>query len=259
VAVALAVSGGPSSAAVAPAAQANTFDKVFAFDRSLDRNSLQVLILSHDPAAAADTALREGFTRAGIRSEVVPVAAARTRLAAGVVVYLSGEHATPELLDQLAKARVLTITGEPSLVDQGRAAVALEDAGGRPQVVVNPDRAAVEGHRFDAQMLKVARVVRSGRSPSSSAPATAPVLVGLDPPPYPEVARRLRVEGNVVMRLQVDAQGRVTGVEIVTGVSKTSGIDDAAILAARRARFRPATQDGKPVAGTFLLTLPFRL
>jgi TonB family protein len=258
-------------AAVAPATQAATFQKVFGFDRALEGSSLQVLILGREPAAAGLAELRLGFERAGIRAAVVSPAELGARLGAGVVVYLSGEQATAERLDQLARARVLTITGDPALVEAGRAAVGLEDVGGRTQIVVHPGRLGAEGHAFEAQMMRVARVVRAGGGAGAAAPAAPsapaagpgnaapPVLVGFQKPAYPEVARRLRVQGDVVMRLHVDAQGKVTEVEVVTGVSETAGIDEAAVSAARGARFRHATLDGRPVASTYLLTLPFRL
>ena len=268
-AAALGACAAAAPAAVPPASQAATFQKVFGFDRALQGSSLQVLLLGEEPAAAPLAALREGFERAGIRAAVVDPDEVVARLGAGVVVYLSGEQATAELLDELARARVLTITGDVALVEAGRAAVGLEEAGGRTQIVVHPGRVSAEGHDFEAGMLRVARMVRAGGGPAAPAAAAAPapapdkptppVLVGFQKPAYPEVARRLRVEGDVVMRLHVDAQGKVTRVEVVTGVSTTSGIDAAAVSAARGARFRPATLDGRPVASTYLLTLPFRL
>jgi protein TonB len=115
-------------------------------------------------------------------------------------------------------------------------------------------------------MLRVARVVRAGGGAAPAAPApvsgdnaTPPVLVGFVKPVYPEMARRLREQGDVVVRLQIDAMGRVTGAELVRGVAGNGGIDDAALQAARNARFRPATRDGKPVPATYTLTVPFRL
>jgi TonB family protein len=237
------------------------FEKVFGFDRTLDRRSLQVLILRHEPSDAALAELQRGFLRAGVRAEVVPIAAALGRLGPGVVVYVSPEHATPEVMERLSGARVLTITGEPALVEAGRAAVSLEEEEGRTQVVLNPERLGAEGHSFEAQMMKVARLVRSGDATPVPAGSgfTPPALLAFEKPAYPERARRLGVQGDVVLRLQIDAQGRVTGVEVVTGVSRTGGIDDAAVAAARNARFRPAVQDGRVVPSTFLLTMPFRL
>jgi periplasmic protein TonB len=60
------------------------------------------------------------------------------------------------------------------------------------------------------------------------------------------------------MRLSVDATGKVTAVELVSGIGR-GGIDEAAMAAARTARFRPAVRNGTPVASRYLLVIPFRL
>jgi TonB family protein len=254
----------PAAAAVTPAIQASTFDKVFGFDRALDRSSLQVLIVRHEPAATALAELRQAFLSAGIRAELVAPAAVGGRLGPGVVIYLTPETATPALLAQVAAAKVLSIAGQVALVESGRAGVGLEESGGRTQIVVNLDRVAVEGHDFSAQMLRVARLVRpaGGGAPRAAAeaaesPLDPPVLVELAKPSYPDLARRMRLQGDVVLRLRVDAAGKVTEVELVRGVA--SNIDKVAIEAARGARFRPASRDGKPVPSVYLLTMPFRL
>ena len=244
--------------AVAPGAQPATFEKIFGYDRALgDRSKLQVLIVA-DAATPALTELEGAFRSLGIRAERVAPGALASRLAPGVVVYLTAESATPALLEQVARAKVLSIGGDPALAEAGRVGVALGDAGGKPEIVVNLDRVTAEGHDFAAQMLKVSRVVR----PSGGAQAGAvqpPVLMSITKPEYPAVARRMGVQGDVVMRLQVDASGAVTGVEMIKGVSETAGIDAAALRAARTAKFKPGTLDGKPVPSSYTLTVPFRL
>jgi TonB family protein len=246
--------------AVAPAAQPALFDKIFGYDRALgDRSRLQVLLVGGEGDAADLAQLETGFRQLGIRAEQVAAAAVGERLGPGVVVYLTAETATPAMLDQLAAARVLSIGGDPALAESGRAAVALGDNAGKPEIVVNLDRVATEGHDFPAQMLKVARVVRGAGQPAMAVAIQPPVLITLQKPTYPVVARRMGIQGDVVMRVQVDAAGSVVGVELVQGVSKTAGIDDVALRAARTAKFKPATQGGRPVPASYTLTLPFRL
>jgi protein TonB len=77
-------------------------------------------------------------------------------------------------------------------------------------------------------------------------------------PPYPEQARQQGVEGTVVLRLTVRADGVPDGVR----VSKSSGhtaLDDAAVAHVRRARFAPALKDGEPVATSITFRVKFRL
>tara|TARA_B100000378_G_C17724581_1_gene300029 strand:+ start:36 stop:338 length:303 start_codon:yes stop_codon:yes gene_type:complete len=77
-------------------------------------------------------------------------------------------------------------------------------------------------------------------------------------PDYPSAMIRQQVEGKVTVRVSIDAQGRVIGVE------KIAASDDSFWLATQRHalrkwRFRPATRDGVAVASTKVLTVRFTL
>jgi protein TonB len=65
-------------------------------------------------------------------------------------------------------------------------------------------------------------------------------------PVYPPQARRLRQEGVVVLTVYIDAEGSLERVE-VTQSSGHRSLDEAALAAERRSRFRPATVGGRPV------------
>ncbi|HEB53180.1 MAG TPA: energy transducer TonB, partial [bacterium] len=67
------------------------------------------------------------------------------------------------------------------------------------------------------------------------------------PTPYPPRERRLGHEGTVVLRIAVTADGSIERV-VVLEPSPYPGLDRAAVRAARRWRFEPATEDGVPVA-----------
>jgi len=249
-----------------PATQASTFAKVLSFDRALDKSKLRVLLI-HDLSTGKDqaAALQQAFTAAGLAAEPVPVGNARNRLERGVVAYLLPGTSSSLLLDSAAAARVLTISGDTALAEQGKVSVSVGMRGDKPDIVVNLARVATEGHDFAAQLLSFARVIRApgadgGEVAAAAGPETIqpPVLVGLNKPDYPPLARKMQVQGDVVMRLAVDASGRVTGVELVKPIGR-GGLDEAAVAAAKNARFKPATRNGTAVAGTYLLTMPFRL
>lgn len=108
-------------------------------------------------------------------------------------------------------------------------------------------------------------VVAPDAPPAPAVAAPAPVAqprmlaateVGYLEPPrvsYPPVSRRLGEEGRVLLRVLVDPQGNPAQVVL----SQTSGharLDEAATSAARRARFRPYTENG--VAQTVWVLLP---
>lgn len=100
----------------------------------------------------------------------------------------------------------------------------------------------------------------------SDPPKPAPVKVAarsvtpadLLRPPYPDSKRRMDEETVLRLRLQIDERGRVVGVEPV-------GSADPEFLAAARQhllrhwRYRPATEDGRPVASAMTITLRFQL
>jgi protein TonB len=64
--------------------------------------------------------------------------------------------------------------------------------------------------------------------------------------PYPDQARADGVEGTVTLMIVVDAEGKVTSARVINGPGH--GLNEAALNAIRRFRFRPARQEGKPVA-----------
>jgi protein TonB len=66
--------------------------------------------------------------------------------------------------------------------------------------------------------------------------------------PYSEAALHARISGDVVLSLQIDAQGNVTGSTVMKRLGY--GLDEIAIDVAKRFRFRPARDfAGAPTAG----------
>lgn len=78
------------------------------------------------------------------------------------------------------------------------------------------------------------------------------------PPAYPAESRRRGEEGLVRLILRIGPDGRVMQAEVETG-SGYPALDRAALDAARRWRFRPATQAGLPVQATLTTGVHFRL
>jgi protein TonB len=63
-----------------------------------------------------------------------------------------------------------------------------------------------------------------------------PVLVSSVPPAYPPLARAAQVQGNVVVQVQVLADGTVGNAVVVSGHAL---LNEAAIQAVQQWRFRP--------------------
>ena len=76
------------------------------------------------------------------------------------------------------------------------------------------------------------------------------------PPAYPFSAKRDRIEGRVIIEIEVTAEGAVGYVGVVE--SFPEGVFDAcAMLAAKGYRFRPGMKDGKPVSTFVKMPISF--
>ena len=75
---------------------------------------------------------------------------------------------------------------------------------------------------------------------------------------YPRLSKRLGETGVVMLRIYIDEAGRVRDAQ----VSRTSGhprLDDAAMAAVQKARFRPPSENGQAVSGYAQVPVDFQL
>ncbi len=83
-----------------------------------------------------------------------------------------------------------------------------------------------------------------------------PVLIQPPVPVYPDMARQAEVEGTVVVRALVGKDGKVANAIISEGIPM---LNDAALAAVRKAVFKPALQQHKPVAVWVQIPMRFSL
>jgi TonB family protein len=74
-----------------------------------------------------------------------------------------------------------------------------------------------------------------------------PVQIDQEPPIYPVAARRAKVTGSVMVRAFVDPQGKVLKANALECDRPGYGFEIAAVAAAYKGRWRPATVKGKTV------------
>ena len=95
----------------------------------------------------------------------------------------------------------------------------------------------------------------------------APRQARLDAPPkpkrnikpdYPKGARQRGEQGDVILEIRVNAEGTVDGVKVAVS-SGFAELDEAAVRAAKAAKFSPARSGRDPVASTARLKLQFKL
>ncbi len=98
----------------------------------------------------------------------------------------------------------------------------------------------------------------AARSAAPPPPNSQPVEILSKPSPaYTDEARRLHVEGEVVLSVVFQADGTLRVVGVVKSLGH--GLDQAAVQAASQIRFRPAERGGQPVSSPATLHIEFRL
>jgi TonB family protein len=114
-------------------------------------------------------------------------------------------------------------------------------------------------------------VMMAGFTSSSDAPRSTPSAQKAEPaklekpveilmkprPDYTEEARKLRIEGEVLLRVTFSASGAVRVLEVIRGLGH--GLEENAIRAAGQIRFKPAERAGKPVDSTAVVHIAFQL
>jgi TonB family protein len=86
---------------------------------------------------------------------------------------------------------------------------------------------------------------------------TPPVKIYYPQPQYTEDARRARIQGVVILEATINREGEVVDIQVLKGLPM--GLDKSAVETALQWRFKPATENGKPVAVFFNLLVNFSL
>jgi TonB family protein len=104
---------------------------------------------------------------------------------------------------------------------------------------------------------------RAAQSPSRPdapppRPRVIPVEVLSKPAPmYTEEARKLRIEGDVLLEVEFSSSGTIRVLRVVRGLGH--GLDEAAVRAAEQIRFKPAHDSGQAVDSRATVNIVFRL
>jgi len=128
------------------------------------------------------------------------------------------------------------------------------------------ERASADAKRF-LESLSLSRLsvasgpqLLPGTAPDPS-PGTnvdrRPIPLNAPRPEYTDKARDNKVQGVIRLRVLVGADGMVKDVRLASHLP--DGLDEMAMLAARRMRFRPALKSGQPVAFWIAVEIEFNL
>ncbi|MGB8596442.1 MAG: energy transducer TonB, partial [Candidatus Sulfotelmatobacter sp.] len=92
---------------------------------------------------------------------------------------------------------------------------------------------------------------------AAAGPAVPAEIIFKPTPVYTQEARSLRIEGEVLLEVVLEASGSLRVVRVVHGLGH--GLDDNAAKAAEQIRFKPATRNGQPADSTVVLHIIFQL
>lgn len=128
-----------------------------------------------------------------------------------------------------------------------------------PAFVVPPPPAEPVPPAAEAPSAQPAPPAPQAPSPApKTIPATAVQYLDPPAPAYPSASRRLGESGRVLIRVEIDVQGRARQVQL----SRSSGsirLDEAALAAVRVARFKPYTENGSPLVVWTTVPIVFEL
>jgi protein TonB len=86
---------------------------------------------------------------------------------------------------------------------------------------------------------------------------TGPALLHKVEPDYTEKARQAKYQGTVLLYIQIDTSGKAINIRVLHSLGL--GLDEKAIEAVKKWKFRPASKDGKPVTVESQVEVNFRL
>src|SRR5262249_44617799 len=116
------------------------------------------------------------------------------------------------------------------------------------------NRSVRQGGFADADAAKT----EAPKKRADAGPPQTPVEILFKPrPDYTEEARKLNLEGEVLVRVLFTAAGEVRVLDVTRGLGH--GLDDTALKAAQRIKFKPAQKAGQPVDSTATVHIIFQL
>jgi len=159
-----------------------------------------------------------------------------------------------ELRAQPAMAAAVVPDVRSAIIPEPRVAMPDGTAEWRPPPVTMREPTVLAGSVMPEPSL-VRSVATSG---IGTVAGGRPVALSEIMPHYPYGARARGEAGRVTLHVRVTGQGVVEAAEVASG-SGYPALDDSAVAATERARFKPAEKDGKPVPATMTLQFDFRL
>jgi len=126
-----------------------------------------------------------------------------------------------------------------------------------PAQVAEAQRLAKEWKPASSQPPSTSNILSSGEVFRVGNGVSAPAVLYKVDPEYSEEARKAHLSRTVLLNLIVDATGRASNIHVVRGLG--NGLDEKAVEALNKWKFKPGYKEGQPVAVAATIEVNFRL
>ena len=109
----------------------------------------------------------------------------------------------------------------------------------------------------EGQTLKVNLSLSARMDPISMNHSSAPALIHKVEPEYTEEARQAKLEGTVLVKVEITPEGKATNIKVLHALGL--GLDEKAVECVAQWRFKPGLKDGQPVTVVAQIEVDFRL
>jgi periplasmic protein TonB len=108
-------------------------------------------------------------------------------------------------------------------------------------------------------LIVTSAAVQASEKGQELARQTMPVVLSEVKPDYTAEAKKQGIQGVVELSVVVNDDGTVGEVKVTRSLDDKYGLDEQAVIAMKKWRFRPGTKDGKPVAVRVTVEMSFKL
>jgi len=138
--------------------QVSLFKKIFAYDKKLSAaRDLKIIVAFADESAKTKDEVVKAFEGAGISAKALKADQMAGNIGDASVIYIAAGAGPLKSVCQ--KNQILSITGIPSLVESGAAAIGLGVLDSKPKIIVHMGELKAEGHEVSAKLLQLAKVI----------------------------------------------------------------------------------------------------
>lgn len=101
--------------------------------------------------------------------------------------------------------------------------------------------------------------IREGQEVELTPDVVKPEITSRVNPTYPPIAQQKKIEGTVILTVLVSEKGEAVEARVLRGAGGQSGLNEAAIEAVKKWKFRPAVKEGKRVRVWMTYPIVFKL